>query len=89
MMRVWIHCSLSCPFSLYYGSLESVRKLYNPEKSSTIEPMRRRYEIEDEERIVIEPFMPPTRKPQGGRPPKDRCQMLNAVLWIVLIGARS
>jgi hypothetical protein len=40
--------------------------------------MRRRYEINDEEWIVIEPFLPPTVKPQGGRPPKDRCQMLNA-----------
>lgn len=49
--------------------------------------MRRRYEISDEEWNVIEPFLPPTRKPQGGRPPKDRRQMLNAVLWIARTGA--
>lgn len=49
--------------------------------------MRRRYEISDEEWNVIEPFLPPYPKPHGGRPPKDRCQMLNAVLWIARIGA--
>ncbi|WP_152382149.1 transposase [Paenibacillus brasilensis] len=29
---------------------------------------------------MLEPLLPPARKKQGGRPPKDRRQMLNAVV---------
>ena len=49
--------------------------------------MRRRYELTDEEWNILEPLLPPTRKKQGGRPPKDRRQMLNAVLWVARTGA--
>ncbi|WP_025694338.1 transposase, partial [Paenibacillus durus] len=49
--------------------------------------MRRRYELTDEEWNILEPLLPPARKKQGGRPPKDRRQMLNAVLWVARTGA--
>ncbi|MEK5029326.1 transposase [Paenibacillus sp. FSL M7-1046] len=49
--------------------------------------MRRRYELTDEEWNILDPLLPPARKKQGGRPPKDRRQMLNAVLWVARTGA--
>ncbi len=49
--------------------------------------MRRRYELTDEEWTILAPLLPSTRKPQGGRPPKDQRQMLNAVLWVARTGA--
>nr|WP_155252316.1 IS5 family transposase [Paenibacillus polymyxa] len=49
--------------------------------------MRRRYELTDEEWNIVDPLLPPARKKQGGRPPKDRRQMLNAVLWVARTGA--
>ncbi|QOH62287.1 IS5 family transposase [Paenibacillus polymyxa] len=48
--------------------------------------MRRRYELTDEEWNIVDPLLP-ARKKQGGRPPKDRRQMLNAVLWVARTGA--
>uniref|UniRef100_UPI00406C6E11 transposase n=1 Tax=Paenibacillus sp. FSL L8-0436 TaxID=2954686 RepID=UPI00406C6E11 len=42
----------------------------------------RRYEIRDNQWEKIKDLLPPERKPQGGRPPKGHCQMLNAVLWV-------
>lgn len=51
--------------------------------------MRRRYKLTDREWEVVQMFLPPVRKSQGGRPPKNRRQMLNAVLWVpvrVLLG---
>ncbi|QZN78507.1 transposase [Paenibacillus sp. DR312] len=30
--------------------------------------------------------MPPARKKQGGRPPKDQKHRLNAVLWVACTG---
>ncbi|WP_373408428.1 IS5 family transposase [Brevibacillus brevis] len=49
--------------------------------------MRRRYELTDNEWEVVQMFLPAARKSQGGRPPKDRRHMLNAVLWIARTGA--
>ncbi|WP_342427752.1 transposase [Paenibacillus sp. FSL L8-0158] len=49
--------------------------------------MRRRYELTDREWEVVQMFLPPVRKSQGGRPPKNRRQMLNAVLWVARTGA--
>ncbi|MFP4974571.1 transposase [Paenibacillus sp. CN-4] len=40
----------------------------------------------DRERQVVQMFLPPARKSQGGRPPKDRRQMLNAILWVAHSG---
>lgn len=36
---------------------------------------------------MIKDPLPPERKPQGGRPPKDHRHMLNAMLWIARTGA--
>ncbi|MMZ56922.1 hypothetical protein D1872_188330 [compost metagenome] len=49
--------------------------------------MRRRYELTDREWEVVQMFLPPVQKSQGGRPSKNRRQMLNAVLWVALTGA--
>ncbi len=49
--------------------------------------MKRRYEIRDDQWEQIKDLLPPERKPQGGRPPKDHRKMLNAMLWIARTGA--
>lgn len=49
--------------------------------------MMRRYEIRDDQWEKIKDLLPPERKPQGGRPPKDHRHMLNAMLWIARTGA--
>ncbi|MCZ8523057.1 MULTISPECIES: IS5 family transposase [Paenibacillus] len=47
----------------------------------------RRYEIRDDQWDNIKDLLPAERKPQGGRPPNDHRQMLNAMLWIARTGA--
>ncbi|KOR88006.1 transposase [Paenibacillus solani] len=49
--------------------------------------MMRRYEIRDDQWEKIKDLLPPERKPQGGRPPKDHRYMLNTMLWIARTGA--
>ncbi|MNC48086.1 hypothetical protein D3C75_971800 [compost metagenome] len=49
--------------------------------------MMNRYEIRDDQWEAIKDLLPPERKPQGGRPPKDHRQMLNAMLWVARSGA--
>jgi transposase len=49
--------------------------------------MKRRYELRDDQWEQIKDLLPPERKPQGGRPPKDHRKMLNAMLWVARTGA--
>ena len=49
--------------------------------------MLKRYELTDQECNRIAPLLPPEKPNQPGRPSKDNCTMLNAMVWIARSGA--
>ena len=38
-------------------------------------------DLTDAQWAILEPLLP-TNQPQGGRPWKDHCQVINGILWI-------
>lgn len=46
----------------------------------------RRHEVSEEEWAILDPLIPKS-KAKTGRPPRDRRQMLNGVLWVLCTGA--
>jgi len=46
----------------------------------------KRHELTDEQWNLIEPLIP-QRKARTGRPPNDRRQMLNGIVWVLCTGA--
>lgn len=49
--------------------------------------MGKRHEVSEEEWAILDPLIPKS-KAKTGRPPRDRRQMLNGILWIVSTGAQ-
>jgi transposase len=47
----------------------------------------KRHELRDEEWAVVEPLLPKSAATTG-RPPRDRRQMLNGILWVLGTGAQ-
>lgn len=47
----------------------------------------KRHELSEEEWAIVEPLLPHS-KAKTGRPPRDRRQMLNGILWILSTGAQ-
>lgn len=46
----------------------------------------KRHEVSEEEWAILDPLIP-TSTAKTGRPPRDRREMLNGVLWILSTGA--
>lgn len=47
----------------------------------------KRHELSEEEWALVEPVLPKS-KAKTGRPPRDRRQMLNGILWILSTGSQ-